>query len=193
MLCCAVLQTSSAPQWGGFSFSKPAAEPEKPAEQAAAPAKEESGSVFSSDMWNTPIKVRQTPRITLDQHALLVSVYGSKAFAALGCTAHSFGLSCLPYPALWYMHPALCSEITAARVATTEVQPARNCYILCTCPTWWHMVAAHKPTHITTPHSLWPNHHALSPPCLSPSHFLLYPSHPSPRLQRQPLHPPLPQ
>lgn len=68
VVCCVVLQTSSAPKWGGFSFSKPAAEPEKPAEPAA-PAKVESGSdmgnVFSSDMWNTPIKVRHTTRITV--------------------------------------------------------------------------------------------------------------------------------
>jgi hypothetical protein len=73
---------SAAPKWGGFSFSKPSAEAEKPAEPAApAPAKKEApaapavkkeapaaaakkaddadmGNLFSSDMWNTPIKVR---------------------------------------------------------------------------------------------------------------------------------------
>jgi hypothetical protein len=44
--------------FGGFSFSKPA-EPEAPAAPAAEPAKKEesSSSMFSSDMWNTPIKV----------------------------------------------------------------------------------------------------------------------------------------
>lgn len=58
-------QAPSAPAFGGFSWSKPAAEPEQKAAPApaAAPAKTEAsssdmGSMFSSDMWSTPIKVR---------------------------------------------------------------------------------------------------------------------------------------
>jgi hypothetical protein len=60
-----VLQAPAAPAFGGFSWSKPAAAPAKAPEPAPAPAKTESsssdmGSMFSSDMWNTPIKVRCT-------------------------------------------------------------------------------------------------------------------------------------
>jgi hypothetical protein len=60
-----VLQAPAAPAFGGFSWGKPAAEPAKAPEPAAAPATTESGSsdmgsMFSSDMWNTPIKVWHT-------------------------------------------------------------------------------------------------------------------------------------
>lgn len=64
-VCMLFPQAPSAPAFGGFSWGKPAAEPEQKAAPApaAAPAKKESsssdmGSMFSSDMWNTPIKVR---------------------------------------------------------------------------------------------------------------------------------------
>jgi hypothetical protein len=59
-----LLPRPQSPSFGGFSFSKPAApEAAKPAEPAAAKKSEpssssgSSSSLFSSDMFNTPIKV----------------------------------------------------------------------------------------------------------------------------------------